>query len=69
MNDPEAVENNRTVVWALDALIEAPDAAAVGGMIIYANRALRNNARDLRAMMDGVEGRFSDDGYLMTEDD
>lgn len=69
MNDPEAVENNRTIVWALDALVEAPDAAAVEGMIIYANRALRDNARDLMAGIEGIEARFSDDGYLMTEED
>ena len=69
MNDPEAIENNRTIVWALDALIEAPDAEAAYGMLILVNRALLENARDLRAGMEGIEARFSDDGYLLTEED
>ena len=69
MNDAEAIENNRTVVWALDALIDAPDTEAVDGMLILVNRALRENARDLRAGMEGIAARFSDDGYLLTEGD
>lgn len=69
MNDPEAIENNRNIVWALDALIDAPDADAVRGMIIYANSALRENARDAVAGMEGIEARFSPDGYLLTEED
>lgn len=69
MNDPEAIENNRTIVWALDTLIDAPDVEALHGMLILVNRALRENARDLRAGMPGIEARFSDDGYFLTEED
>ena len=69
MNDPEAIENNRTIVWAMDLLIHAPDAAAVDGMLILVNRALRENARDLMAGVEGIEARFSPDGYLLTEED
>lgn len=69
MNDPEAIENNRTIVWTLDALVDAPDAAAVDGMLILVDRALRENARDLMAGIEGVEGRFSADGYLVAEED
>lgn len=33
------------------------------------NRALGENVRDLRAGMEGVEARFSADGYLVSEED